>query len=495
MPTVSIRSIAVAVALAFVLYGSHARHGASATTAAKPNFLLILADDLGWTDLGCFGSDFYETPHLDALASSGVRLTSGYAACPVCSPTRVAFQTGINPTRLAATEWFGGPQPHQASLPRFEKRFRNRRLLPAPYVDKLPLEEQTLAEVFAAHGYRTFFAGKWHLGGEGHWPEDQGYQFNFGGHHKGSPPGGYFSPYKNPALSDGPQGEHLPARLAQESATFLTEHRDQPFVLVLSFYSVHTPLQGRKDLVEKYRAKKTARTEDLPEFVPDGRVKNRIVQNHAVYAAMVEAMDEAVGEVLAALRESGVSDNTFVLFTSDNGGLSTAEGSPTSNVPLRTGKGWLYEGGIRVPWIVRWPGVTKPGSVSKSPVISHDILPTLLDVADVAPDADARFDGTSFASLLADTTIERQRDLYWHYPHYSNQGGGPGSAIRSGNWKLIDWKENDRVELYHLAEDLEETRDLAEAHPEMAEELLKKLATWKREVGAREPTVNPAFGR
>ncbi|MDC0937216.1 sulfatase-like hydrolase/transferase [Pirellulales bacterium] len=212
---------AVVVGATGIICAHLAHNSLSAATSEKPNFVLFLADDLGWTDLGCFGSDFYETPHIDALAKSGLRLTSGYASCPVCSPTRVGFQTGLNPARLSTTEWFGGPQPQDASVPRFVKRFQKRRFLPAPYVDALPLKEQTIAELFREHGYQTCFAGKWHLGGEGHWPEDQGYHLNFGGHHKGHPPAGYFSPYKMPTLSDGPKGEHLPARLAKESVKFI----------------------------------------------------------------------------------------------------------------------------------------------------------------------------------------------------------------------------------------------------------------------------------
>ena len=467
---------------------------AAAVTAqgAPPNIVVIVVDDLGWTDVGCFGSTFCETPRIDQLAAQGIRFTDGYAACPVCSPTRASLQTGRSPARLNTTEWFGGPQPEDATS-RLKKRFASRPLLPAPYLEYLPAEEQTLAEALQTRGYKTFFAGKWHLGGKGYLPEDQGYMSNLGGHEKGSPPGGYFSPYKNPKLPDGPPGEHLPDRLANESVRFIQQSADQPFLLCLAFYSVHNPQQGRPDLVEKYRCKAENFSWEGPEFLPEGEYHNRQVQNQPVYGAMVEAVDLAVGKVLDSLEAAGLEDNTVVLFTSDNGGLSTAEGSPTSNLPLRAGKGWLYEGGIRVPWIIRWPGVTQPGTVSNEPITSDDVMPTLRKIAGVTEPPPAPLDGRSLVPLMKDPSASLSRNLYWHYPHYSNQGGTPAGAIRSGPWKLIEHYEDGRLELYNLAQDVGETRNLVDANPAFAQELLARLADWRHEVEAAMPTVNPNY--
>lgn len=345
----SLRLLALATALGMAA-------AVEADEPAGPNVVFFLVDDLGWRDLGCFGSTFYETPHADRLARDGMRFTSGYAACPVCSPTRASILSGKYPARLATTDYFGAAQPDAWK--------RNTLLLPAAYSERLPREETTLAEAFHAAGYATFFAGKWHLGPEGYWPEDQGFDVNRGGCERGGPYGGnkYFSPYGNPRLADGPPGEHLPDRLATETVKFIESHRDGPFFAYLSFYSVHTPLMARPDLQAKY-AEKAKRLEATgPAWLPEGTRQVRQVQNHAVYAGMVEAMDSAVGKVLDALDRLRLAERTVVVFMSDNGGLSTSEGSPTSNVPLRAGKGWMYEGGIREPMIVRWPGVTRPGS-------------------------------------------------------------------------------------------------------------------------------------
>ncbi len=460
---------------------------------STPNLLIFLVDDLGWTDVGCYGSMFYETTHIDGLARESLRFTNGYAACPVCSPTRVSLQTGRHPARLHTTDWFGGFQPNEALQSPWVKQFEGRRLLPAPYVEHLPLEERTLAEVLSPLGYQTFFAGKWHLGGEGYYPEDQGYQWNLGGHERGTPPGGYFSPYHNPKLPDGPVGEHLPQRLAKEASKFLRSLDEQPFLLVLSFYSVHNPQQGRGDLVEKYETKAARLRSTTPEFAPEGTIQNRQVQNQPVYAAMVEAVDLAVGDVLSTLTELDRDRKTVVLFTSDNGGLSTAEGFPTSNVPLRAGKGWMYEGGIRVPWLIRWPGVTHPGTVCDEPIVSTDIFPTVLEMLDVQVPEQAPLDGVSLVPLLKDAGTRLRRDLYWHYPHYSHQGVTPGGAIRSGNWKLIEWYEDHRLELYDLDQDLGERHDLAASCPERTRELHAKLVGWRETIGARMPTANPNY--
>ncbi len=446
------------------------------------NFVFILADDLGYMDVGAYNPDtFYETPNIDRLADEGVRFTQGYAAAPVCSPTRASIMTGLYPSRMATTDYFGAPQPDRVS----RHWTRNKPLLPARYEPQLPHDEVTVAEALSAAGYRTFWAGKWHLGGEGSYPEDHGFEVNRGGWEAGGPygRGNYFVPYDNPRLEDGPEGEHMPARLAAETVRFIGENQDQPFITFLSFYSVHTPLMARPDLQEKYEAKPASPT----MWGTEGDRQVRLTQDHAVYAAMVEAMDQAVGTVLAALDELDLVRNTMVIFTSDNGGLSTSEGHPTSNLPLRAGKGWMYEGGIREPLLMRWPALLKGGRVEDTPVTSPDFMPTLLQIARL-PEPDFT-DGVSLLPLL----IERrapERDLYWHYPHYGNQGGSPSSAVRRGDWKLIRFYEDGREELYDLAADVSERENHASNQPEIRNELSEALDTWLDQVNARLPTPN-----
>lgn len=455
--------------------------------ATKLNFIFILVDDLGWRDLKCFGSTFYETPNVDRIAAQGMKFTNAYAACPVCSPTRASIMTGKYPARMGTTDWFGAPQPDNVQ----QHWTRNKPLLPAPYEEKMSLEEVTMAEAFKEHGYTTFFAGKWHLGGEGFLPEDQGFDINKGGHFRGSPPGGYFSPYKNPKLSDGPVGEHLPARLAQECVDFLNKVGNDPFLLYLSFYSVHTPLQSREDLEQKYRNKAKTVKHKGPRFIPEGEHQARQVQDHATYAGMVEAMDSAVGEVLKALDRLGFAENTALIFMSDNGGLSTSEGSPTSNVPLRAGKGWLYEGGIREPMIIKWSGATKPGSVCNEPIISNDFYPTMLEMAGLPSKPEQHIDGISLVPLLKGKSTLSRDTLFWHYPHYGNQGGTPGAAVRSGDFKLIEFFEDNHLELYNLKTDIGETNNLASIMPDKTKQLHEKLRSWQQKVGAKMPSPNP----
>lgn len=453
---------------------------ADQTPARKPNVVFFLVDDLGGTDLGCFGSTFYQTVNIDMLAASGMKFTHAYAACPVCSPTRAGILTGKYPQRTEITDYIN---PKGANQPANWKR--PTALLPAPYADRLALDEVTIAEAFKEAGYATFFAGKWHLGPEGFYPEDQGFDVNRGGVEQGGPYGGkkYFSPYDNPRLADGPEGEHLPDRLASEAVSFIEAHAKKPFFVYLSFYSVHTPLMARDDLKEKY-TKKAAELDTLgPEWGRERERQVRLVQNHAVYAAMVEAMDLAVGKVLDALHQLHLEGDTIVVFTSDNGGLSTSEGHPTSNLPLRAGKGWVYEGGIRVPLILRVPGVTKPASVCKAPVTSPDFYPTLLELAGLPLRPDQHVDGSSFKPLLEGKESARP-PLFWHYPHYGNQGGAPAAAVRSGNWKLIHWYEDDALELFNLRKDPSEKCNLADAMPQKRDELLAELDRWRRQVGA-----------
>ncbi len=449
-----------------------------------PNFVFILADDLGYMDTGAYNPDtFYETPNLDRLAREGMRFTQAYAAAPVCSPTRASIQTGLYPARINTTDYFGAPQPDEVG----ERWRATRALLPASYVSALPHDTETIAEVLQTTGYRTFFAGKWHLGPEGSWPEDHGYEINRGGHRSGGPygPGRYFVPYGNPRLEDGPPGEHLPARLAKETASFIAGAKNEKFLAFLSFYSVHTPLMTLPALEAKYSAKPAPET----TWGTEGARKVRQVQNHAVYAGMVESMDTAIGVVLRTLDSLGLANNTVVIFTSDNGGLSTSEGHPTSNLPLRAGKGWLYEGGIREPAIVRYPKLAAGGSTSDALIMSTDFFPTLLELAGVVSPP---VDGTSFVPVLNGSEKADRRDLFWHYPHYGNQGGSPGSAVRSGPWKLIRFHEDGREELYHLGQDVSEAHEAE--NEDTAKVLQTRLSAWLAEVDARMPSRNEELG-
>lgn len=483
------RDFLKAAALGSLLSSCAGHEVVSHHSGTQQNMVFILADDLGWTDLGCYGSSFYDTPNLDQLARQSMLFTDAYATCPVCSPSRVSIMTGKYPARLATTDWFGAPQPETVD----QHHTRDKALLPAPYTDHMPLSEVTWAEAFKAAGYRSFFAGKWHLGGKGFYPAKQGFDVNKGGYEKGSP-NSYFSPYNNPKLSDGPEGEHLPRRLAEESVAFLEKNQSKPFVLFLSFYSVHNPLQGRPDLLEKYEARAREKETDEPLYKElDGRqVRQR--QNDPAYGATVEAMDEAVGMVLGALNRLGLSDKTSVFFTSDNGGLSTSEGTPTSNVPLRAGKGWLYEGGIRVPLLVRWPGHTEAGSVSSRPVTGTDFYPTMLEMAGLPSRPRQHCDGVSLVRTLEGKNTPEERPLFWHYPHYGNQGASPGAAIRLGAYKLLEFFEDKRVELYNLQEDPGETENLVDEMPNYADTYLKLLHDWQDGCGARFPTANPRSG-
>lgn len=448
---------------------------------AKPNVVFFLVDDLGYMDIEPNNpKTFYETPNINRIAKRGMRFTNGYAANPVCSPTRYSIMTGKYPSRVDATNFFAGKRSFTFN--------------PAPLNDRMPLSEVTLAEAFRDGGYRTAFLGKWHLGPtEEFWPEKQGFEFNVGGHHRGSPPGGYFAPFKNPRLEDREKGEHLPARLTEEALKIVDEVHESPFLLYLSFYSVHTPLQAPKELIEKYR-KKAERLglADKQEFKDEEQAwpgkrprKVRILQKHAIYAAMMESMDTAIGNVLDKLEDLGIADNTVICFMSDNGGLSTSEGSPTSNLPLRGGKGWLYEGGIREPYIISWPGVTDAAQICDVPVVSCDFYPTLLDIAGLPMKPEQHLDGVSLVPLLKGSdTIERDV-LYWHYPHYSNQGGHPGGAIRVGDFKLIEHYVDGEVRLYNLKNDLGEQNNLAESMPDKANSMRQKLHTWYKTVDAK----------
>jgi arylsulfatase A-like enzyme len=467
--------------------------------AARPNIIVILSDDLGWADLSCYGSTFHESPNLDKLATQGMRFTQAYSSSPYCSPSRAAIMTGRHPARLKITDYI----PSNGKTGKF---------LPAEMKMELPLEELTIAEVLRDAGYATWHVGKWHLGDVGFYPQDQGFQVNIAGHAGGLPPS-FFWPYGNKnnevvpkasgnnyhsrgvpgVVAGGNKGEHLCDRLTSEAMKLIEQRKpEQPFFLYLPFYDVHTPIMAKLKLVEKYKAKAaklglpavdavTTYTEGNPMHGASPK-KLPEQQVNPTYAAMIETMDTNVGRLMARLDELGIADNTLILFTSDNGGHSV-----TSNRALRGGKGWLYEGGVREPWIVKWPGVTKPGSTCDVPVMNTDILPTVLEACGLPAKPDLHKDGVSFASLLRGDTKPVHDALFWHFPHYGNHGRGPCSSVRVGEWKLIHWIEDDSVELFNLATDPAEKTDVAAQQPDRAKDLRESLHAWRKETSANMP--------
>ncbi len=448
----------------------------------KPNFVFILADDLGIKDMSVEGSTYHETPNIDTIAKQGMRFINGYSTCQVCSPSRASIMTGKYPARHGVTDWIGAAWG--------TKWKRNDKVLPPEYVLELPEDDTTLAEALRDGGYATFFAGKWHIGNTP--PEEHGFEINKGGFHRGSPPGGYFSPYKNPSLQDGPAGEALPIRLANETAEFISNNKEKPFLAYLSFYSVHGPIQTTPELWKKYRDKAQKNPHQGERFIVDRVQPVRQVQDCPNYAGMMESMDKAVGIVLNQLQTSGVADNTIIIFTSDNGGVSSGDGFATSCLPLRGGKGRQWEGGILQPYYICAPGITKPGSKNTTPVIGTDFFPTMLELAGLPLQPKQHVDGISLVPMLKGTT-QPDRTLFWHYPHYGNQGGEPSSIIRKSGWKLIHYHEDGRDELYNLAKDTGEQSNLATKHPEKTMALRKELDAWLKETGARMPIPNPRF--
>jgi len=437
--------------------------------AGGPNVILILIDDMGWTDLSCYGSKFYETPNIDRLAAGGMRLTHSYSACTVCSPTRSAVMTGKYPARLHITDWIAGSERPNAKLKIPDWR------------QYLPHDEITIAEVFKSNGYATGHIGKWHLGGKGYEPPTQGFDLNIGGTQFGSPPT-YFFPYKNangytlPGLEEGKEGEYLTDRLTDEAIKFVTAHKDKPFFLYLPHFAVHTPLMAKPEKIAKYQAKADPSNP----------------QHHATYAAMVESLDEGIGRLMASLDELKLRDNTIVLFTSDNGGLKNNQ--VTSNDPARAGKGSVYEGGVRIPFIVSYPPAIRRGSTSDYAAMSIDLFPTLVELCGLEskPQKPA-WDGVSVAPVLLEKGKVARDILYWHYPHYHPGGATPYGAVRSGDWRLVEFYEDGKVELYNLANDVGESKDLAPSQPQKRDELLGLLRRWRTEVGAQMPTPNPNY--
>lgn len=460
---------------------------------ATPNILMILIDDLGQRDLGCFGSTFYETPVLDRLAREGMRFTNAYASCPVCSPTRASIMTGKYPARVGITQFIGGTSEGK--------------LKDVPYLHYLPLEEKSVASALRDGGYQTWHVGKWHLGDESHHPDKHGFDVNIGGCHWGMPKNGYFSPYGIPTLPDGPPGEYLTDRLTDEAIALIeNRERNKPFFLDLSHYAVHIPIQAPEHLVRKYRKKAARLRLDKVEPFLEGehfpcvhkkhmRVKRRVVQSDPIYAAMIENLDTNIGRVLEALEAEGLKEDTMVVFTSDNGGLSTTEGSPTCNFPLAEGKGWNYEGGTRISQIVSWPGRVRPGSLCTESVTSTDFYPTFLEAAGLPPDPEQHCDGRSLIGLLEERGVLDREAVFWHYPHYSNNGSTPAASVVSGPWKLIRYFEDDRLELYNLDHDISESREIAAAHEDVRDRLARMLSEWIEEIEAKIPEPNPGWER
>ncbi len=427
---------------------------------APPNIIFVLVDDMGWTDLGCYDSDYYETPHVDKLAAQGMRFTDAYAACTVCSPSRASIMTGQYPARLHITDWIDG------------HKYPFAKLRVPDWTMRLATNIPNLARMLKQGGYATASIGKWHLGPRECWPEKQGFDLNIGGCERGHQPS-YFSPYKLPTLVDGPDGEFLTDRLTDEAIKFMEANRERAFFIYLSHYAVHTPIESKEAVREKYKAKRD-------------KTKNH---KNPGYAALVESVDDSLGRLMRRLEELKLADNTIVIFTSDNGGLIGC----TSNAPLRAGKGSPYEGGVRVPLIVKWPGVTMPGAVSQEPVISTDFFPTLLAMADVQPPRDHIVDGLNLAPLLKGEHIRQRNALYWHYPHYHPGGATPYGAVRMGEYRLIEFYESGVVELYNLKSDLGEVNNLTQKEPERAASMLRELRQWRASVNAQMPTDNPEY--
>lgn len=456
----------------------------------KPNIIFILIDDLGWKDTSCMGSKFYDTPNIDRIANEGMLFTDAYAAAPVCSPTRASVMSGKYPARIGVTQYIGA-QDHGY-------------LAQVPYVNHLPLEEKTIATALKESGYTTWHLGKWHLGTEEYWPKHQGFDVNIGGCHLGHPRNGYFSPWRIDNLPEGKDGDYLTDRLGDEAVSLIENNDDTPFFMNMCFYSVHTPIQAKAEKIIKYKAKaKTMGLDKLKtfeegDFFPcdhkkDLHITRRLVQSDATYAAMIESLDENVGKILDALDKKGVAENTMVIFTSDNGGLATAEGSPTCNFPLAEGKGWMYEGGTREPLLVRWPGKIKANSQCKAPVTTPDFYPTFLEAAGLPLMFEQHIDGVSMMPLFKGGDKLEREAIFWHYPHYSNQGGTPGCSMRMGDYKLIRFFEEDRYELYNLQEDISEQHDLSEQIPETLEKMKAILHNWTIEIGAKIPQHTLGF--
>ncbi len=461
-------------------------------TSCKPqpqnkNILFILVDDFGYNDISYRDNSFYETPNIDKLAHESMVFNEGYASCQVCSPSRASILTGKSPARHGITDWLEAP-----SSKAWREQGHNDKLLPAAYKLSLPLEYTTLPEVLKEKGYNTFFAGKWHLGGQGSLPEDHGFDINIGGGHSGYPVGGYFSPFKNSKLSDGKKGENLSMRLANETVNFIKQNKDKPFFAFLSFYAVHGPIETSKEKWKKYRDKAEHQGIEEQGYKMGKYLPIRQTQDNPIYGGLVESMDAAVGHVLNQLKEFGLDENTIVIFTSDNGGVSSGDSYSTSNLPLREGKGSQYEGGIKEPYFIKVPWLNNENKQSNIPVIGTDFYPTILELIDSELKPEEHQDGVSLLPILNGQTIP-DRPLIWHYPHYGNQGGQPASIIRKGNWKLIYFYEDENVELYNLKNDVGELTDLSQSNPTLVSELKVELFEYLNKVGAKFPQKDSLY--
>ncbi len=454
--------------------------GCIGTDNKKPNVIFILVDDLGWNDLGYSGSAFYESPNIDKLSKDSFEFKTAYAASSVCSPTRASIMTGKHPARVNITDWIPGLDP------------KNRPLLGPQDLHQLPLDETTIAEKLKESGYKTFYAGKWHLGSQGYYPEENGFDINIGGFEKGSPMGGYYSPYKNPKLSDGPEGEYLTDRLTSESISFIENHdKSQPFVLFLSFYNVHTPIQPNLKHVNYFKEKLDSMDDNKVRVREEGEAISLLNQVNHNYASMVYAMDENVGRLINSLKENNLYNDALIIFTSDNGGLSTLRRvAPTSVFPLRAGKGWLYEGGIRIPQLIKTPGNSKNIKI-EDVTVSYDLFPTILDYAGL--NSETEIDGKSLMPILEGESKMDREDVFWHFPHYHGSLWKPGSAIRHGDWKLVQHFESNTVELYNLKNDIGEMDDLSSKFPEKTQDLLNRLNNLREDTNANSVSINKNF--
>ena len=496
----------------------------------QPNIVFFLVDDLGWTDIGCYGSSFYETPNIDALAESGVRFSDAYATCHVCSPTRASILTGKYPATINLTDWLPG-----------RREFPFQILSNAVINQHLPYEDITIAEALKEVGYRTAIIGKWHLGENPSNPMAHGFDMHIPNNWLwGWPKHSYFAPFDLEGLEDSKKGDYLTDRLTDEALKYIEENKDYPFFLYMSHYAVHDPIQGRKDLVKKYSGALNEMERDnsreyilegnpdnpgnpsheelknllnAPDYkpykiLPNGMVKIKQKQDNTEFAGMVESMDESLGRILAKLEELGIEDNTIIFFYSDNGGMAAANlGNPrriipddkldmyysTSNLPLRGAKGWLYEGGIRVPLIIKWPGKGKQGIECSVPVTSVDMFPTIMNMLGLNDEISRDKEGVDISPLVKGGTMERG-PIYWHFPHYSNHGmQSPGGAIRDGDYKLLEYFENGTVQLFNIKNDIGEQVDLSKIDSIRTRELREKLQNWRIQTGAQMMQPNPDY--
>lgn len=445
--------------------------------AERPNIVMVMVDDLGLYDLNCYGFDAVDTPQANQLAKDGMLFTNAYAGAPVCSPSRAATISGQSPARLHLT--------NHISTKHFAPE--NPVLLNAPELKALPPETITYAEMLSDAGYICGFFGKWHLslsdwakGGRVHnentLPDKQGFVNNVGGNGNGGPPGGWFSPYKNPYLENGPEGEYLPERLANEAVAFIKEHQDRPFMVNMWNYTVHSPIKTTEELTNKYKARKRAGAEI----------------GNPVYSGMIEAADTVLGRILETLDELGLRDNTLVILTSDNGGFNYV--APDDKPKLRGTKGYLYEGGLRVPMIVRWPGKVEPATVNDTQVTHLDFFPTFMEAAQIEIPSELPLDGVSIVPTLTGGTKLERDAIYFHYPNYAwHAKNRLGGVIIEGDYKLLNWYDDDSVELYNLAEDFSEQHDLSKQNPELSYRLKRKLKLWLKQVEANMPVKNPNY--